>query len=245
MMEELPIQINGSLGKLRGIVHKGKSPCQGVVILIHGYFSSNKLGPVNLYVQIARLFANKGYDFWRIDSFGVGDSDGNFIQSTYELRLKDYIIITELAIQEHSNLIFLGHSMGTSIAIHLANYFHNFVTKLFLLSPSFGKFTWYENLFNNDLQIQLSTLGIVERKGLTITKEFIEKMTTEEIYQNITNCDIGIILYYGLNDEYYDMLAIKHAIQYMRSYELIEIPDADHNFLTNRNLLLENIVSRL
>src|ERR1700754_4300636 len=119
-MQELPNMIKGSNGQLRGIVHKPALGCKGVVIFLHGYFSSTKLGPVNLYVRISRILASVGYEVWRFDSYGVGDSDGEFFQSSYDTRLNDYAIITNEALKEHENLIYFGHSMGSTLAIQLA-----------------------------------------------------------------------------------------------------------------------------
>jgi len=245
MKEELPIVIDGELGKLRGIIHKATIPCKGIVILLHGYFSSTKLGPVNLYVQIARLFAQQGYEFWRIDSFGVGDSDGDFIQSSFELRIKDYKTITELALQNNKNLAYLGHSMGTNFAIYLANCYADFVKRIFLLSPSFGNITWFDNLLNTNQQNQLYTEGIVERKGLTVTKEFIEYIFSDEIYLEIEKCKTKCIVFYATSDEFYNMQSIIKSVKYMSDFELFEIENSDHNFLSNRKLLIDIIKAKI
>ena len=240
-MQEIPTIIKGKLGKLRGIIHKSENSRKGVIVLLHGYFSSTKLGPVNLYVQIARVFANLGFEFWRFDSYGVGDSDGDFVQSSYSLRLEDYITISNEALKSHDNLIYLGHSMGTNLAIHLTNGFSDHVSQVYLLSPSFGKITWFDNLFSSEQQDALRTVGMAERKGLIITNEFIEQITTESIYAEIRKVRAKLIIFYGLSNEFYSKSSVEKAIEYMNDYELYEIEKSDHNFLYNRNILIEKI----
>src|SRR5690349_15409148 len=72
-------EIHVASGTLRGLVHK---PSRLVgnknALTLHGFFSSNKVGPARLYVQLARLLAKYHYRVWRFDCLGVGDSDGDF-----------------------------------------------------------------------------------------------------------------------------------------------------------------------
>jgi pimeloyl-ACP methyl ester carboxylesterase len=244
-MEEQPHIIKGTLGNLRGIIHKSTIPSKGIVILTHGYFTSTKLGPENLHVQIARIFANCGYEFWRFDSHGVGDSDGDFHESTYESRVIDYKIITELALKQHENILILGHSTGTSMAVHLANMYPQNIKTLFLLAPTFGKFTYLDNLISQELQKELQEKGFAFRRTQRITKDFIEQMMSEEIYSEISKCNAKCILFYGLKDEYYDKQSVNRAVQHMKNHALIAISGCGHNFLNNRTVLFEYIKSTI
>jgi alpha/beta superfamily hydrolase len=239
-MEEQMHVIKGKLGKLRGIIHKPVLPSKGIVILIHGYFTSNKLGPANLFVQIARIFAGFGYDFWRFDCYGIGDSDGDFDNSTYELRIDDYMTIIKSALKQHNNILLLGYSAGTSIAVRLANICSS-IKVLFLLAPSFGKITWHDNLLPKEIQILLHVQGFAYRKSQLIHSDFIEQITSEEIFDEIKKCGAKFILFYGMNDEYFDLCSINHAISYMKNKKLVKIPESDHNFLYNRSILFEQL----
>ena len=240
-MEEQLQTIKGAYGSLRGIIHKPKQTSKGIVILTHGYFTSNKLGPERLYVQIARLFAGYGYEFWRFDSYGVGDSDGEFNESSYELRITDYKTIIELALKQHSDILILGHSMGTSIAIYLANMYPQNIKTLFLLAPTFGKCTHIDNLIPKEIQKQLQEQGFAQRRTQWITKEFIDKMMSEEIYNEVSQCNAMQILFYGLSDEFYDKASVIRVQEHMKNHKLIEIFECDHNFLKNRDILLEKL----
>ncbi|GHV23058.1 hypothetical protein AGMMS49959_15070 [Planctomycetales bacterium] len=238
---EVQHTIRGTLGNLRGVIHNSIFPAKGIVILVHGYFTSNKLGPENLYVQIARLFATCGYDVWRFDSYGVGDSDGSFDDSTYGLRINDYKIIIDIALKQHNNILLLGHSMGTSISIYLANTYHQNIKTLFLLSPSFGGFTWIDNLIPKETQELLQQHGFAYRRTQRITNNFIEQIVSENIYQEVLKCNARCILFYGLNDEYFDKLSVSRVTEHMKHKTLIEISGNGHNFLGDRMILFEKI----
>jgi len=244
-MEEQPHIIEGRLGKLRGIIHKPILPSKGVVILVYGYFTSNKLGPENLFVHVARVFANFGYEFWRFDCYGVGDSDGNFDSSTYDLRMDDYITIVELALKQHDNILLLGHSAGTSIAVRLANIYPINIKTLFLLSPTFGKLTWLDNLITKEIQLALCEQGFAFRRSQLIRRDFIEQMTSEDIFNEIKNCDAKFILLYGLDDEYLDIHSINYSMSYMKNKTLVVIPESDHSFLCNRSVFFERLESEI
>lgn len=220
-------------------MHQPIGNCKGVVVLLHGYFSSTKLGPANLYVSVARLFAQLGFEFWRFDSFGVGDSDGDFSESTYELRLSDYEVISEEALKGHQSLSYLGHSIGTSIGVRLANKFDKSVSNLYLLSPSFGPITGIDTLFDPTQLRELEDVGCTLRKGLVITSDFLGHVTDEGIYSEIRQVGATAFSFYGLMDEFYDRLSILKATEKMSKYTLFEIEGADHNFLQNRGHLMQ------
>ena len=239
-MEEQQHTIKGTLGNLRGMIHKTTIPPRGIVILSHGYFTSTKLGPENLYVQIARIFAKGGYEFWRFDSYGVGDSDGNFEECTYDMRINDYKIIVELALKQHENILILGHSVGTSIAVYLANMFPKSIKNLFFLAPSFGVFT--DALLSKKQQALLQEQGFVYRRTQLIKKDFIDQMVSENTYQEVLKCNAKYILCYGVDDQFYDRFSINRVMQYMKNQTLIEISECDHNFLNNRNILFDNLI---
>src|SRR4051812_28902260 len=88
-MIEQSCSIRVDRGVLRGIVHRPKERAFGVAIIQHGYFSGNHLGPAGLHVQTARTLATRGIATYRLDAYGVGDSDGLFSEVTYGGQVKD------------------------------------------------------------------------------------------------------------------------------------------------------------
>ena len=91
---EKQIQISTKFGNLRGVLHETNvKPSKGIIVIIHGYFSSQKIGPAKLYVQLGRLFESLGYCVYRFDVIGVGDSDGKYGDFTFDTHKRDIVSI--------------------------------------------------------------------------------------------------------------------------------------------------------
>lgn len=229
-------------GHLRGVIHKSLTNInKGIVVIIHGYFSSTKLGPARLYVQISRIFANYGYEVWRFDNFGVGDSDGVFTSSTPETRLMDFQTIIKKAMKQTKNTILLGHSLGSNLAVRLSETTN--ISCLILLSPSIGKITWKNKLLTEKQIEELEIYGKTIRKALEIKQEFIHFLEDENVYNICKKYKSKTILMYGLKDEFYTSNAIEKIKKLFSNSTLINIEGGDHNFINNmsRKLLLEEI----
>lgn len=225
-------EIEGPLGRLRGIIHEPPPELQrGAAMIIHGFFSANKIGPARLYVQLARLLVKHGYVVWRFDCYGVGDSDGEFSQASYESEFHDYSSILPVFQQEHAGeYVLVGHSMGTSLAVLLAAGRRD-IDRLLLLSPSFGQVTWPENLFSSEQLEELRTTGMTVRKGIEVNAGFVDAFQSETILPAIPTLSTKTTIFYGGADEFYSNESAQRAANALRADRFIVIPEADHNFL--------------
>ena len=52
-------------------------------------------------------------------------------------------------------------------------------------------------------------------------------------------------MFFGLDDEYYDLLSVNKAILYMKNHKLITISDCEHNFLKNRGIFLNKLITEI
>ena len=238
-----PVEVRGPLGMLRGVVHApADRAVRGEAITLHGFFSSNRVGPARLYVQLARLLSESGYRVWRFDCYGVGDSDGNFREASYESQLNDYQAVLNFVKREGaSQFVLAGHSMGTSLAVQLAVGNVN-VTRLLLISPSVGPVTWANNLFSPDQIEEMRRTGRTIRKGLEIAASFFEALQKDKT-PLLEQLKIPVTVVHGTADKFYSRDSCANILQRLQNGCLIEIPDADHNFLNRgtRGALLENL----
>lgn len=234
----------GPLGTVRGIVHQPAARVRrGTALILHGFFSSTKVGPARLYVQIARLLCSYGYAVWRFDCYGVGDSDGEFSETSYESELNDYrSILRNPNFQGSGECVLVGHSMGTSMAVILASE-NSEVSRLLLLSPSIGRMTWPENLFTDQQMEDLRTTGRTVRKGIEINASFVESLQSETALISASALSIPVTVVHGLADEFYSVENARRVANALRAKRIIELPDSDHNFLYQnaRNKLLGNL----
>ncbi len=87
-----------------------------VVIFCHG-FKGTSIGPSRLFVRIARLLATQNISSVRFDQYGSGNSDGEFLDSSFA----DWVATTEAIVRSHLQqgyrVALFGQSMGASTAI--------------------------------------------------------------------------------------------------------------------------------
>jgi len=87
------------------------APGKKVVIFCHG-FVSNKTGPNRFFVRLARQLQRAGVCSLRFDQYGSGDSEGDYMESSFN----DWIATTTAFVhryrQEGYQVALLGQSMG-------------------------------------------------------------------------------------------------------------------------------------
>jgi uncharacterized protein len=234
-------EIETTNGIIRGYEHK-PDLSKGKIFIQHGYFSSSHMGPNRLYWQIAELLCKMNFTVYRFACYGMGDSDGQFTDTTYQLHIDNNIEIIESYSKKEDKLIFIGHSMGTSIAVRLATIFQP--DKLILISPSIGRIDTIENLFSLNQRLELERIGKTERKGLLVCKKFMENSQDEIIFDYCKNVVSKVDIHYGLVDELYNHDSAKSISRRLRG-NLNLYEDADHNFLNikSREKMLKKVIS--
>lgn len=88
-MNETPFFFDGNGYRLFGVIHdpEGEANSRGFVFC-HP-FAEEKLWTHRVFVNFARILAQKGYYVLRFDYMGHGDSEGEFADSSVETRLND------------------------------------------------------------------------------------------------------------------------------------------------------------
>lgn len=246
MSSERAAEIRGERGTLRGIVHSCEGPVCGAVLVLHGFFSSTRVGPARLYVQIARRLQRHHVNVWRFDCYGVGDSDGDFADTSFRSELEDYTtLIKAMRAAEAAPVGLLGHSMGTSLAVMLAQK-DTRIRRVVLISPTLTRISWLRHLFSREQLAELRASGRTVRKGIEINREFIEELQSERALKVAATLTEGSTIIYGTADEFYSRDSVRRTARALRS-QVIEIDGADHNFLTpgSRDALLKCLESEV
>jgi len=224
---------------------KKRSP--PLVIIIHGYFSSDKIGPARLYVQIARALAATGLHVLRFDFTGFGESDGEMESVTLDSELEDgqTVISYMKKLGYKSGIILLGHSFGSNLSILLAERC-NEVVKVVGISPVYEKNSEHKYLDSDQIR-RLNETGIVSRKGFIVNKRFIESLDDAPGFAANLNIKVAVTIIRGGLDEFYTSKGISKVIDRFPNWRLVEIEGADHNFLNSeaRTKLLDTIVTEL
>lgn len=244
-MNEKPAEIITEAGVLRGMIHlpENKKPL-GMVVIFHGYFSSNRVGPARLYIEMARMLSSCGFYVVRFDCLGVGDSDGEFSDVTLESEIKDFTRISHFALKcdNIQSLTIIGHSMGANLAIYVATHFKE-IEGLLLIAPDIDKLDGLNRFFDSKQLNDLETKGGTIRRGLFINASFINSIRSRSILSPARNIDIPCFVFQGTNDELYSLEGAESLANSLPKGRLILIDGGDHNFLNpqSRFLLFENI----
>ena len=244
-MNEKHTEIITEAGVLRGMIHlpENKKPL-GTVVIFHGYFSSNRVGPARLYIEMARVLSSCGFYVMRFDCLGVGDSDGKFSDVTLESEIRDFTRISHFALKYSNtpNLTIIGHSMGANLAIYVATHFKE-IERLLFIAPDIDKLDGLDRFFNSKQLHDLETKGGTIRKGLFINASFINSIRSRSLLSPARNIDVPCFVFQGTNDELYSLEGAKSLANSLPKGHLILIEGGDHNFLSpkSRFLLFENI----
>lgn len=136
--ETKAVEIDGSVGKLKAILEipeiKNNDKCP-LVILMHGFMSCKN---DQLITTIANELKTKGIASIRFDFNGHGESDGEFVNMTVLLEVKDALAVFEYAktLDFVSDISLLGHSQGGVVTSLVAGELNDVVKSIVLMAPA-------------------------------------------------------------------------------------------------------------
>jgi uncharacterized protein len=247
---EIPICISTTNGLIRGILHQ---PCdvysKKMLIIVHGYFMSHRIGPARLYVTISRDFANCGYHVVRYDAFGFGESDGDYRDVTYSSTLDSLICICDWVRNElNIQPVILGHSMGANIAMRAVAESLVKCSGLICLAPdsmlllegdSENSITVASDdpFFNKQHGLELKTVGFTYRVGLKHRSEFIYHIREIAADLLAEKMPVPLVVIQSRKDDKYHIEEAYKIAKAATNGLMIELPEGDHNFITSKGIL--------
>jgi len=110
--ELLSIELNGK--RLAAAFHHASS--RDIVIFCHG-FRGTKIGPSRFFVRAARLLASRDVCSLRFDQYGSGDSDGDFMDSSFDDWVASIIGLANRYFGLGYRIGLVGQSMGGAAVI--------------------------------------------------------------------------------------------------------------------------------
>lgn len=226
---------------LRGMLHKGI--IEVPVILVHGFFSSNKIGPYRLYFSIAECLNKIGYTVFRVDFSAMGESDGWSDEVTFSDHVLDLknIIDSILQLTKSSTIHIIAHCMGCCTSLKYAHNNAGKVETLTLLSPFIPKSNNLQRLLGVNYQDYVESNNVLLHRCMYFDRSFIDAswvLLENNIMKNLEKEKILVVL-----PEQDELSTISDGMGWVNSYllEYCLIKEADHNFLNikGRSELLE------
>lgn len=112
MTDKRPHYLDHQGEQLYVVHHAARGPRRATVVLA-GPMSLERTHATLTWVRWARALAERGYEVWRFDYRGVGESTGNFAEQTFDGWFEDLTrVIKEARVNGASRLVVLGLRLG-------------------------------------------------------------------------------------------------------------------------------------
>ena len=236
-------EVRSNKNILRGLVHIGSLNIP--VLIVHGYFSSNKIGPYRLYYQIANELNSLGYSVFRIDLSSMGESDGDSDNVLFHQHVTDLSNVINYIKKrcKVDKIHVVAHCIGCCTAIKCA-ISSDVVDTLTLLSPFIPNKDNYHALIGEQAYKQVAAEGYFFRKTMKCTKSYIE---AGSIVNRVGELSVhnDVYVYISENDEFCSLDdSLSWARRFGIPYEIIE--NASHNYLEyeSRKRILNRLKKR-
>ena len=211
-----------------------------IVIFFHG-FMSDITGKKPAF--LAKFCRNKRVGFLTFEYSGHGKSSGTFTKGNISKWTNDSRLLIKKKIKKKKNLVFIGSSMGSWIALNLFKQFKKQIKGFIGISsaPEFiEKLMWKK--FNKKIRKIIITNKIyhLEHGGFTypLTKQLILDGRRNKIFQRNINLAIPLVLFHSLNDKVVPISFSKRILKLCKKSQkkLIKIKKGDHSLSRKSDL---------
>lgn len=219
--------------QLYGTLHKANTLKKSIVVISHGYFSSNRLGPHRLYYQIADQLKNNGYNVIRFDLRGMGESDGSIENVKYSDHVSDLETILSVFRQRFNDasIILIAHCIGCNVSLPIIEKHPEYFDKVIFVSPYFTTQSTINAFFDNGQQAELYTMGYTYRKGIYADLSFFQGINEFLKFTDLTRKHNDLItVISAVEDQFISSSDIKNFYDSTEQTPIL-IEKADHNYL--------------
>ena len=210
------------------------------VVFFHG-FMSDMIGAKPTAIQ--KFCRKQKLDFLKFEYSGHGKSSGKFIEGNISKWTSDAKQLIKSKIKKDKNLIFIGSSMGSWIALNLFSTFKKKIKSFIGISsaPEFLEELMWKKFSKKIKKIIMNKkIYHLESGGFTypLTKQLILDGRKNKVLNNKINLKIPITLFHGTNDE---TVPINFSRKILRIFKkskkkLIKIKNGDHSLSRKNDL---------
>jgi alpha-beta hydrolase superfamily lysophospholipase len=213
---------------------------QITVVFFHG-FMSDMTGKKPIAVQ--NFCKKQKLNFLKFEYSGHGKSSGKFTDGNISKWTNDAKSLIRSKTKKSKNLIFVGSSMGSWIALNLFPYFKNKL-KAFIgiaSAPEFLEELMWKK-FNKKIKKIIMTKKIYHldygEYSYPLTKQLILDGRKNKILNNKINLNIPIILLHGKKDEIVPLKVSRNILKICRKSKkkFIIIKNGDHSLSRKSDL---------
>ena len=217
-----------------------KKNSQITVVFFHG-FMSDMLGAKPSAVQ--KFCRKLKLSFLKFEYSGHGRSSGKFIEGNISKWTDEAKQLIKLKIKKDNNLIFVGSSMGSWIALNLFSFFKKQIKGFIGIAsaPEFLEELMWKK-FSKKIKKIILTKKIyhLDHGGFVypITKQLIFDGRKNKVLNNKINLKIPIVLFHGTKDEVVPLNLSKKILKICKKSKrkLIKIKNGNHSLSRKSDL---------
>ena len=224
--------------KIKYTFIKKNSPI--VVVFFHG-FMSDMIGAKPTAIQ--KFCRKQKLNFLKFEYSGHGKSTGKFIEGNITRWTNDAKQLIKLKTKRSNNLIFVGSSMGSWIALNLFSTFKKQIKGFIGIAsaPEFLEELMWKK-FNKKIKKEIMTKKIyhLDHGNFTypLTKQLILDGRKNKIFNKRIMLNLPVTLFHGLNDEVVPLKFSKKILKIFKKSKkkLIKIKNGDHSLSRKSDL---------
>ena len=217
-----------------------KKNSQITVVFFHG-FMSDMIGAKPIAIQ--KFCRKQKINFLKFEYSGHGRSSGKFIEGNISKWTDEAKQLIKLKIKKDNNLIFVGSSMGSWIALNLFSFFKKQIKGFIGISsaPEFLEELMWKK-FSKKIKKIILTKKIyhLDHGGFVypITKQLIFDGRKNKVLNNKINLKIPIVLFHGTKDEVVPLNLSKKILKICKKSKrkLIKIKNGNHSLSRKSDL---------
>ena len=217
-----------------------KKNSQITVVFFHG-FMSDMIGAKPTAIE--KFCRKQKLNFLKFEYSGHGRSSGKFIEGNISKWTDEAKQLIKLKIKKDKNLIFVGSSMGSWIALNLFSFFKKKIKGFIGISsaPEFLEELMWKKFSKKIKKIILTKkIHHLDHGGFVypITKQLIFDGRKNKVLNNKINLKIPIVLFHGTNDNVVPLNFSKKIFKFCKKSKkkLIKIKNGDHSLSRKSDL---------
>ncbi|EIC23368.1 alpha/beta hydrolase family protein [Thiorhodovibrio frisius] len=181
--------------------------------------------------RISRALAARGIAVLRFDFTGLGNSDGDFANTSFSSNVADLLAAADMLAREFASpRLLIGHSLGGAAALVAAHQLPQVEALVTIAAPATA--THVRHLFSGaeqELNIQGEAQVRIANRRFRIKKQFLEDLDQHATAEHIARLRRPLLLFHSPFDEVVDIseaFSIYQAAKHPKSF--ISLDRADH-----------------
>lgn len=198
---------------LRGYLNEPSNFNGELIVMFHGY-TGHKTEHNGHFRTLTRMLDPLGIATLRLDFSGNGESDGEFLDFTFDTLVSDAQVMVDFALNYEGvkKVDLLGFSMGGAVAGMMASRYLDKINKVVLWSPAGNIISLIKNRYENYPKDENEN-GI--NSCYSLSKAMYESLNNYDVFSGLENYKGKVFIIQGNKDLSVPyMIAMKYAVSF-------------------------------